>query len=119
MLRIHPKNRNMNRSLGRRLLAAASVLCISASVSAQQAAGPQTVEAYQGRAKNEAGLEWAGTFLRLCIPPAPAAAPVAPATVAAAPAPANPAPAAVTPVSPTAPTAAAPAPARDTWFAEP
>src|SRR4051812_8096326 len=87
------------------VLATASMLCMSASVFAQQAAGPQTVEAYQGRAKNEAGLEWAGTFLRLCIPPAPSAADVAPATVALAPAAAQPAQAAT--------------PARDTWFAEP
>jgi len=63
-----------------------------------------TVEAMQGRAKLEAGLDWSGTFLRLCVPPAPSAADVAPATVTIAPAPA----------------AAAPAsPARDTWYAEP
>src|SRR5207237_6240754 len=41
--------------------------------------------------RNAAGLEWPGTFLRLCIPPPPAA-----------PAPAAPGP-----------------PARETWYAEP
>jgi metallo-beta-lactamase class B len=30
-----------------------------------------TVDSYLGAAKNAAGLEWAGTFLRLCIPPGP------------------------------------------------
>src|SRR3989449_10651233 len=53
---------------------------------------PTTVDGLMGAAKNAAGLEWSGTFLRLCIPPPP-----------------------VTP----APTASAGPPARQTWYAEP
>jgi metallo-beta-lactamase class B len=49
------------------ILAAALI----ATASAQKA--PTTVDGYLGAAKNAAGTEWAGTFLRLCIPPAPAA----------------------------------------------
>src|SRR6185436_13308836 len=47
------------------------------------------------------GLEWAGTFLRLCIPPPPAA------------------PAAAARGAPAAAAAAPRTPARDTWYAEP
>ena len=32
---------------------------------------PVTVDAYLGTAKAAAGTDWSGTFLRLCIPPAP------------------------------------------------
>ena len=50
---------------------------------------PATIDGLLSAAKNAAGLDWPGTFLRLCIPPAPdAAAPVGP-------------------------------PGRDTWHAEP
>src|SRR5262245_17183056 len=35
---------------------------------------PTTVDGLISTAKNAAGLEWSGTFLRLCIPPPPAAA---------------------------------------------
>jgi metallo-beta-lactamase class B len=84
------------------------MLCLSASAYAQQAAGPETVEAFQGQAKVEAGLNWAGTFLRLCIPPAPATANVAPATVAVAPAPPQ-----------GAGVAGGAVPPRETWYAEP
>lgn len=31
---------------------------------------PRTVDSYLGEAKTAAGTDWAGTFLRLCIPPA-------------------------------------------------
>ncbi len=55
---------------------------------------PTTVDGLIGAAKNAAGLEWSGTFLRLCIPPPPAP----PASAAAA----RPGP-----------------PARETWYAEP
>src|SRR5881397_2949747 len=55
---------------------------------------PTTVDGLIGAAKNAAGLEWSGTFLRLCIPPPPAP----PASAAAA----RPAP-----------------PARETWYGEP
>src|SRR6185295_8255244 len=48
------------------------------------------------------GLDWSGTFLRLCIPPPPAA----PARAA-------------TPSTPAAPAARGGTPARDTWYAEP
>jgi metallo-beta-lactamase class B len=34
---------------------------------------PATVDGLVGAAKRAAGLDWAGTFLRLCIPPPPAA----------------------------------------------
>jgi metallo-beta-lactamase class B len=33
---------------------------------------PSTIDSYLGAAKLAAGTEWAGTFLRLCIPPPPA-----------------------------------------------
>src|SRR5579872_3938857 len=62
---------------------------------------PATVDGYLGEAKVAAGTDWAGTFLRLCIP-APAGpqagAPAAGAAARGAP---------------------RPAPAKETWFAEP
>src|SRR5438477_1418125 len=64
---------------------------------------PTTIDGLVGAAKNAAGTEWAGTFLRLCIPPPPAAPVAAPAAGArggargAAPGP----------------------PAKDSWYAEP
>lgn len=62
-----------------------------------------TVDGLIGSAKNAAGTDWAGTFLRLCIPPPPA-----PARGAAAGARGG------------AGRGAAPAtPAKDTWYAEP
>src|SRR5689334_14919758 len=62
-----------------------------------------TIDGLLGTAKNAAGTDWAGTFLRLCIPPPPAtgARRAAPATPSATPA--------ATPRTP----------ARDTWYAEP
>src|SRR5437870_8598821 len=63
---------------------------------------PTTVDGLIGAAKNAAGLEWPGTFLRLCIPP-PAAP--APATTAGARGGAR-----GTPPAP---------PARETWYGEP
>jgi metallo-beta-lactamase class B len=54
---------------------------------------PQSIDGYVGAAKVAAGTEWAGTFLRLCIPP-PASAAGAPAGNRA-------------------------TPARETWYAEP
>jgi metallo-beta-lactamase class B len=62
---------------------------------------PATVDGLVSAAKNAAGLEWSGTFLRLCIPPPPA-----PARGERGPAPA-------------APTARGGTPAKETWFAEP
>jgi metallo-beta-lactamase class B len=58
---------------------------------------PTTVDSLVSAAKKAAGLDWAGTFLRLCIVPPPAASGVTPAAAGA---PARP-------------------PARDTWYAEP
>src|SRR5215469_1092465 len=59
---------------------------------------PSTVDGYIGAAKIAAGTDWAGTFLRLCIPPPPGAqSPGAPAAAA----------------GPRRP------PARETWYAEP
>jgi metallo-beta-lactamase class B len=61
---------------------------------------PATIDGLVGAAKNAAGLDWAGTFLRLCIPP-----PAAPAAARGA--------------APVAQAAAPRTPARDTWYAEP
>src|SRR5882762_699216 len=80
----------------------AAVLAAGIGVASAQTL-PTTVEGLVGAAKNAAGLEWSGTFLRLCIPPPPAAP------------------------TPTAPTAARGGargtppgpPARETWYAEP
>ena len=77
------------------VMALATMNCIA---SAQTP--PTSIDGLVSAAKNAAGLDWAGTFLRLCIPP-----PAAPAGGARGTAPAA---------------AAAPAtPARDTWYAEP
>ena len=65
-------------------------------------APPATVDSYLGAAKIAAGTDWAGTFLRLCIP--------APAGLQAGGAPAAAAGGRGTPRLP---------PARDTWYAEP
>src|SRR5215475_11970707 len=58
---------------------------------------PNTVDAYIGAAKTAAGTDWAGTFLRLCIPPPASSAPAAAPAAAASPR----------------------TPARETWYAEP
>jgi metallo-beta-lactamase class B len=64
---------------------------------------PNTIDGLIGAAKNAAGTDWAGTFLRLCIPPPPAApAPAAGAGARAGNRGAAPAP-----------------PAKDTWYADP
>jgi metallo-beta-lactamase class B len=62
---------------------------------------PSTIDGLVSAAKVAAGTDWAGTFLRLCIPPppAPAAAPRG--------------------AAPGAPAARPGSPARDTWYAEP
>jgi metallo-beta-lactamase class B len=62
---------------------------------------PATVDGLLSAAKNAAGLEWPGTYLRLCIPPAATAAPAGAAGRGAG---------RGTPPGP---------PARDTWYAEP
>jgi metallo-beta-lactamase class B len=62
---------------------------------------PDTVDGLISAAKAAAGLEWPGTFLRLCIPPPPATAPAAGAGAAATPA------------------AGPRIPPRNIWYAEP
>jgi metallo-beta-lactamase class B len=62
---------------------------------------PPTIDGLVSSAKNAAGLEWSGTFLRLCIPPPPAPARGERGTASAAPA------------------ARGGTPAKDTWYAEP
>jgi metallo-beta-lactamase class B len=54
---------------------------------------PQSIDSYVSAAKVAAGTDWAGTFLRLCIPPPPAAG--------------------------GAPAGNRATPARETWYAEP
>src|SRR5438034_5343746 len=77
-----------------------AVVFIAASTGVASAqTPPTTIDGLVGAAKNAAGTEWAGTFLRLCIPPPPAApaAGVRGGARGAAPGP----------------------PAKDTWYAEP
>jgi metallo-beta-lactamase class B len=76
------------------IVALATINCIA---SAQTP--PTTVDGLLSAAKNAAGTDWAGTFLRLCIPPPPA-------------------PAGARGAAPAAP-AQPRTPARDTWYAEP
>jgi metallo-beta-lactamase class B len=80
-------------------------LALSAGIavlSAQAPAPPvNSVESLVGQAKNAAGLEWSGTFLRLCVPPPPIAGRGGRGAGAGAPA------------GPPAP------PARELWYAEP
>lgn len=50
-------------------------ICILvAGISVASMSSAQTVDEYVGAAKLAAGTEWAGTFLRLCVPPPPAQA---------------------------------------------
>jgi metallo-beta-lactamase class B len=82
------------------IVAAASWVTTLGTASAQTS--PATVDGYLGAAKVAAGTDWAGTFLRLCIP-VPAglqATGAAPAGAGAAGAPRRP-------------------PAKETWYAEP
>src|SRR5437762_2065341 len=74
-------------------IAAALAVILGVALGSAQTPQPSSVDALVSAAKNAAGLEWPGTFLRLCIVP-PAATPGAQA------APAGP-------------------PARATWYAEP
>ena len=76
------------------ILSAAAMFVTTAIVSAQTP--PGTGDNYLGAAKIAAGTDWAGTFLRLCIPVGPQTA----AAPAAGGAPRRP-------------------PARETWYAEP
>ena len=49
---------------------AASLLMMNAAVRAQTQ--PATVDGLLSAGRNAAGTDWSGTFVRLCIPPAPA-----------------------------------------------
>ena len=70
-----------------------SVLCVAGIATALAQTPPATVDGLLSGAKSAAGLEWPGTYLRLCIPPAPAQGARG--------------------------TPPAGAPARETWYAEP
>src|SRR5271170_2874988 len=52
------------------ILAATSIVCTMGFATAQTP--PATVDSYVGAAKAAAGTDWAGPFLRLCIPPSTA-----------------------------------------------
>ena len=54
-----------------RAIIAATALVVAARPSASMQAPPQTVDGLVSAAKAAAGLEWSGTFLRLCVPPPP------------------------------------------------
>ena len=70
---------------------------ISVSVASTQTPAPASVDGLVSAAKNAAGLDWPGTFLRLCVVPPPAGQGGGRG-------------ASVTPPGP---------PARDRWYAEP
>jgi len=78
------------------IIVTATVLTAGVGIVSAQTT-PTTVDGFISAAKNAAGLEWAGTFLRLCIPPAPA----------------DPAAARGARGTPPGP------PAKETWYAEP
>src|SRR5689334_20718615 len=78
----------------------AVIACSVNTASAQTP--PNTIDGLIGAAKNAAGTDWAGTFLRLCIPPPAAPAPAGGAGARAG-----------NRGGPAAP------PAKDTWYADP
>jgi metallo-beta-lactamase class B len=75
------------------MLSASAVFLAAAGLASAQMS-PKTVDDYVGEAKVAAGMNWAGTFLRLCVPP----------------------PAGQARRRPAGPRAT---PARETWYAEP
>src|SRR3989441_24691 len=75
----------------------ALAVILSIGIASAQTLPPTSVDSLVSAARNAAGLDWPGTFLRLCIVPPPATSGVAPAAAAA---PARP-------------------PVKDTWYAEP
>jgi metallo-beta-lactamase class B len=85
------------RAHSRLAAAAALATTIGWGTGSAQTAPPATVEGLVSAAKNTAGLDWAGTFLRLCVVPAPTAGRGAAALSGLPPAP----------------------PARNAWYAEP
>src|SRR5262245_45748914 len=77
------------------VVATALALVAGTALVSTQAQPPATVDGLVSAAKNAAGLEWSGTFLRLCVPP-----PAEPRAAGAANRPSGP-------------------PAKTTWYAEP
>ncbi len=75
----------------------AVAVIISVSVASTQAPAPASADALVSSAKSAAGLDWSGTFLRLCVVPPPP----------------EPRPAAAAPAPPPGP------PTKAAWFAEP
>ena len=78
------------------------VLLVTLNCTAFAQTTPTTIDGLVSAAKVAAGTDWCGTFLRLCIPPPPAAPAAAPRGGA-----------------PAAPAARPAGPPRDTWYAEP
>src|SRR5690242_17717124 len=54
------------------VVATAAAVVTSGGVALMQTSAPQTVDGLVSAAKQAAGLDWAGTFMRLCVPPPPA-----------------------------------------------
>src|ERR1700719_2040769 len=75
----------------------AVAVIISVSVASTQTSSPASIDGLVSAAKNAAGLDWSGTFMRLCVPPPP-------------PEPRAARPAGGAPPGP---------PAKGTWYAEP
>src|SRR5437867_8006252 len=75
----------------------ALAVIVGIGIASAQTLPPTSVDSLVSAARTAAGLDWPGTFLRLCIVPPPATSGVAPAAAAA---PARP-------------------PVKDTWYAEP
>src|SRR3989475_4329168 len=90
------------KSRARTIGAAAALLLFAGTRGALAQPVPTTVDGLIGAAKNAAGLEWPGTFLRLCIPPPAAPAPATTTGARGGPRGTPPAP-----------------PARETWYGEP
>src|SRR5436190_18103512 len=53
-------------------ISTAMTVLISVGVASTQTAAPASIDGLVSAAKNAAGLDWPGTFLRLCVVPAPA-----------------------------------------------
>src|SRR3954471_8475887 len=51
----------------------ALALLMGTAVARAQSPGPQSVDELVSQAKAAAGLDWSGTFSRMCIPPPPPA----------------------------------------------
>ena len=53
------------------IVATTAALVSSGAVATLQTPAPQTVDGLVSAAKEAAGLDWSGTFMRLCVPPPP------------------------------------------------